>query len=62
MNAEKILIINLAISGINLIWTYTLSITSYKKSPDYKNRCDCKDVNQCDKWCDAKERFTRDYE
>lgn len=25
-------------------------------------RCDCKDVNQCSKWCQSKERFTKDYD
>lgn len=24
-----------------------------------ENKCDCKDVNQCDKWCIAKENYTK---
>lgn len=25
-------------------------------------KCSCKDPNQCDTWCQAKERFTQDQE
>ena len=31
-----------------------------KKRKKNRNPCDCKDVNQCEKWCCAKENFTRE--
>jgi hypothetical protein len=33
-----------------------------KDDEEYKaNQCDCDDVNQCTKWCVAKDRFTEDF-
>ena len=31
-----------------------------KKRKSQYPRCDCQDVNQCSKWCHAKELFTQD--
>lgn len=33
-----------------------------KKNKNKFPACDCKDVNQCAKWCHAKECFSKDYD
>lgn len=33
-----------------------------KKRKSKYPKCDCKDVNDCGKWCNAKAMFTKDYQ
>lgn len=48
---------------IGLLFGIGEGISASKKNKKRKSKyppCDCKDVNDCHKWCHAKELFTQD--
>ena len=64
MKNLKFSILLAIISGALIVafWIGFLFGNIEKEDEDYKtNQCDCDDVNQCTKWCCAKERFRDDF-
>ena len=59
---KTILIINILTSFVDVVLLFILVNSMPKKKKRKKSllRCDCDDVNQCNKRCHAKELFIKD--
>jgi hypothetical protein len=53
------LVAALAIGGLGTLLVLFILIYAFKKHPPKENACDCSNPQWCDKWCCAKENFTK---
>ena len=42
-----------------ILAVFLMAIWYDNRKPKHPNRCDCKDVNQCEKWCIGKINYTK---
>lgn len=58
---EFIVKANLITSFVNVVIMIFIATRKKKKRKSKLPKCDCSDVNECSKWCYAKESFNKDF-